>query len=106
MAETGARGLAIAVIDKGRVSSVQAFGERNAKSEPLTTDTVMYGASLTKAVFAYTVMQLVEEKGEPRPAHRRFAASRCPTMAISTPTAIGATSRATSGGASLRRASC
>ena len=61
MAETGARGLAVAVIDRGRVSSVQAFGHRNAKGEPLTVDTVMYGASLTKAVFAYTVMQLVEE---------------------------------------------
>ena len=61
MAETGARGLAVAVIDNGRIASVQAFGERNAKGEPLTVDTVMYGASLTKAVFAYTVMQLVEE---------------------------------------------
>jgi CubicO group peptidase (beta-lactamase class C family) len=61
MAETGARGLAVAVIDRGRVSSVQAFGHRNANGEPLTVDTVMYGASLTKAVFAYTVMQLLEE---------------------------------------------
>lgn len=61
MAETAARGLAIAVIENGRVASVQAFGHRNAKGEPLTTDTVMYGASLTKAVFAYTVMQMVEE---------------------------------------------
>jgi CubicO group peptidase (beta-lactamase class C family) len=63
MAETGAKGLAVAVIDDGRVASVQAFGERNAKGDPLTTDTVMYGASLTKAVFAYTVMQLVQEGG-------------------------------------------
>jgi len=61
MTETHACGLAIAVIDNGRIASVQAFGERNAKGEPLTTDTIMYGASLTKAVFAYTVMQLVEE---------------------------------------------
>lgn len=61
MAETGAKGLAVAVIDDGKVSSVQAFGERNARGDALTTDTVMYGASLTKAVFAYTVMQLVEE---------------------------------------------
>lgn len=61
MQATGARGLAIAVIDNGRVTSVQAFGARNAKGHPLTTDTVMYGASLTKAVFAYTVMQLVDE---------------------------------------------
>src|SRR5215208_3092345 len=61
MRDTGARGLAVAVIDDGRIASVQAFGERNAKGEPLTVDTVMYGASLTKAVFAYTAMQLVEE---------------------------------------------
>lgn len=61
MAETGARGLAVAVVEDGRVASVHAFGERNAKGDPLTIDTVMYGASLTKAVFGYTVMQLVEE---------------------------------------------
>jgi CubicO group peptidase (beta-lactamase class C family) len=61
MAQTGARGLAIAVVDGGRVRSVQAFGQRNASGEPLTVDTIMYGASLTKAVFATTVMQLVDE---------------------------------------------
>jgi CubicO group peptidase (beta-lactamase class C family) len=61
MAETGAKGLAVAVIDDGRVASVQAFGHRNAKGEPLTVATVMYGASLTKAVFGYTVVQLAEE---------------------------------------------
>jgi CubicO group peptidase (beta-lactamase class C family) len=61
MRDTGAQGLAVAVIDDGKVSSVQAFGKRNAKGDPLTTDTVMYGASITKAVFAYTVMQLVDE---------------------------------------------
>ena len=61
MAETSAKGLAIAVIDDGRMTSAQAFGERNAKGDPLMTETVMYGASLTKAVFAYTVMQLAEE---------------------------------------------
>ncbi len=53
MARTHANGLAIAVIDHGKVSYVQAYGIRNAKGEPLTTDTVMYGASLTKMVFAY-----------------------------------------------------
>ena len=61
MKETGAKGLAIAVIDDGRIASVQAFGDRNAKGDPLTAETIMYGASLTKAVFAYTVMQLAEE---------------------------------------------
>lgn len=61
MAATGARGLAIATIDRGRVVSVQAFGERNGKGEPLTPQTIMYGASLTKAVFAYSVLRLVDE---------------------------------------------
>lgn len=61
MDQTGARGLAMARIHKGKVQWVRAFGERNAKGEPLTPQTVMYGASLTKAVFAYTVLQLVDE---------------------------------------------
>lgn len=61
MTATGARGLAIATIDKGKVVSVQAFGERNAKGDPLTPQTIMYGASLTKAVFAYAVLRLVDE---------------------------------------------
>ncbi|UDF02540.1 serine hydrolase [Asticcacaulis sp. AND118] len=60
--ETGAKGLAIAVIDKGQVGYVQAYGVRNAKGDPLTTDTVMYGASLTKTVFAYTVMRQVDQR--------------------------------------------
>lgn len=61
MAETGARGLAIAVIDDGQVVSTQAWGARNAAGDPLTTDTVMYSASLTKPVFAWMVMQMVDE---------------------------------------------
>lgn len=61
MVRTGAKGLAVAVIDQGRVVDVQAFGARNAKGEPLTPDTVMYGASLTKAVFGYFVAQLAAE---------------------------------------------
>lgn len=61
MAATGARGLAIAVIDKGRVVSIQTFGDRNAKGDPLTPQTIMYGASLTKALFAYSVLRLVDE---------------------------------------------
>jgi CubicO group peptidase (beta-lactamase class C family) len=53
--------MAVAVVDHGKVSYVQAYGVRNAKGDPLTKDTVMYGASLTKTVFAYTVMQLVDQ---------------------------------------------
>jgi CubicO group peptidase (beta-lactamase class C family) len=62
MKTTGARGMAVAVIDRGKVRYVRAYGIRNAKGEPLTTDTIMYGASLTKTVFAYTVMRLVEQR--------------------------------------------
>lgn len=61
MARTGARGMAVAVIDHGRAVYVRSFGARNAAGAPLQPDTIMYGASLTKAVFAYTIMQLVDE---------------------------------------------
>jgi CubicO group peptidase (beta-lactamase class C family) len=61
MAQTHSNGMAVAVIDHGQVGYVQAYGIRNAKGEPLTPDTIMYGASLTKTVFAYTVMQLVDQ---------------------------------------------
>jgi CubicO group peptidase (beta-lactamase class C family) len=61
MASTHANGMAVAVIDHGKVGYVQAYGTRNAKGDPLNVDTMMYGASVTKAVFAYTVMQLVDQ---------------------------------------------
>jgi CubicO group peptidase (beta-lactamase class C family) len=59
--DTDAKGLAIAMIDNGKVLSAKAFGVRNAKSDPLTTSTVMYGASLTKTVFAYYALMLADE---------------------------------------------
>ena len=61
MAHTGAKGVAVAVIDHGKVIYKHAYGIRNANGDPLTIDTDMYGASLTKTVFAYTVMQLVDQ---------------------------------------------
>jgi CubicO group peptidase (beta-lactamase class C family) len=61
MSATKAKGLAIAVVEDGRVAFVRSYGVRNAAGDPLTTDTVMYGASLTKAAFAYMVQQLVDE---------------------------------------------
>ena len=61
MFNTHANGMAVAVVDHGKVGYVHAYGIRNAKGDPLTTDTVMYGASLTKSVFAYTVMQLADQ---------------------------------------------
>jgi CubicO group peptidase (beta-lactamase class C family) len=61
MSRTHAHGIAVAVIYHGRIDYVNAYGIRNAKGDPLTVETVMYGASLTKTVFAYTVMQLVDQ---------------------------------------------
>jgi CubicO group peptidase (beta-lactamase class C family) len=55
-------GLGLAIIDGGRIVHLKAYGLRDVEAgRPLTTDTVMYGASLTKAAFAYMVMTLVEE---------------------------------------------
>ncbi|MBO6765961.1 serine hydrolase [Maricaulis sp.] len=62
MAEEEVVGLAYALIDQGEVEHVAAFGYRNLENGwPLETDTVMYGASLTKAAFAYYVLMLVDE---------------------------------------------
>jgi CubicO group peptidase (beta-lactamase class C family) len=61
LVETRANGMAIAVIDDGPVAYVQAYGARNAKGDPLQTDTVMSGASLTKTVMAYTTLTLVDQ---------------------------------------------
>ena len=58
--ETGARGLALAVIDGGKVLYVHAYGVRNERGDPLQSDTIMYGASLTKTVMAYTTLRLVD----------------------------------------------
>lgn len=61
MQATHARGLAIAVIEDGKVSLVRSYGDRNTAGEPLRTESIMYGASLTKMAFAWMVMQLVDE---------------------------------------------
>jgi CubicO group peptidase (beta-lactamase class C family) len=55
-------GLGVAII-RNSTSWIYVYGVRNAKDHlPLTADTIMDGASLTKATFAYMVMQLVDEK--------------------------------------------
>jgi len=43
MTRTRARGIAVAVLDHGKVGYVHAYGIRNAKRDPLTTDTVIPG---------------------------------------------------------------
>ena len=56
-------GLALAILNKGEVVYLNGFGVARADTRtPLTDTTVMYAASFTKSMFAYMVMQLVEEK--------------------------------------------
>jgi len=55
-------GLAVAIFNDGETVYNQVFGvKRTDTKEPLRTDTVFYGASLSKAVFAVLVMRLVED---------------------------------------------
>jgi CubicO group peptidase (beta-lactamase class C family) len=61
MKEAKVPGLAVAIVEDGKVVSMKAYGQRDVEQGlPLTTDTVMYAASLTKAAFAYATMSLVE----------------------------------------------
>ena len=62
MGQERVHGLALAVIRDGRVAHVAAYGRRSVERNlPLTNDTVMYGASLTKTAVAFLVLQLVDE---------------------------------------------
>ena len=55
-------GLAIAVINGGEIVYMAGFGYRDVEQKlPLTDTTIMYAASLTKAMFAHLVMQLVDD---------------------------------------------
>lgn len=54
-------GLALALIEGGRVASIHTYGERDTQHHPIDPDTVMYAASLTKAAFAYAAMMLVDD---------------------------------------------
>lgn len=55
-------GAGIAIINRDGVVYEKGYGYRDTEKKlPLTADTVMSGASLTKAMFAYMVMQLVQE---------------------------------------------
>ena len=79
-------GLAIAIIEDGKVTYLRAYGERDtARHLPLQTDTVMYAASLTKTAFSYAVMGLVDDHRldldasiaadlpKPLPAYEKYA---------------------------------
>jgi D-alanyl-D-alanine-carboxypeptidase/D-alanyl-D-alanine-endopeptidase len=56
-------GVAVSVFNNNKPVFSKTFGLANVPAKkPLNAGTVMYGASFSKAVFAYTVMQLVQEK--------------------------------------------
>ncbi len=62
MRREGVQGMAVAVIDAGKVVHVAGYGHRNVSRDlPLTTTTILYGASLTKTAFTYMLLQLVDE---------------------------------------------
>ena len=55
-------GLALALISNNEITYLKAYGMADvSEARPLQTDTIMYGASLTKAAFAYMVMTLVQD---------------------------------------------
>lgn len=62
MQQEDVKGMAYAVIRNGKVMHVATFGVRNLEQGlPLQTDTIMYGASLTKSAVGYLVLDLVED---------------------------------------------
>ena len=62
MSAAGIPGLALAVIENGRIVHLRAYGKRDLEQDlPLTTETTMYAASITKTLFAYVVMTLVDD---------------------------------------------
>jgi CubicO group peptidase (beta-lactamase class C family) len=55
-------GAGIAVFNRGKIAYMKAYGFRDKeKNLPLTVDSVMSGASLSKVAFGYLAMQLVDE---------------------------------------------
>jgi CubicO group peptidase (beta-lactamase class C family) len=56
-------GIGVALLSHGKIAYMKAYGFRDKEHGlPLTADSVMTGASFTKAVFTYLVMQLVDER--------------------------------------------
>jgi len=56
-------GAGIAIFNDGKIVYLKAYGMRDKeKNLPMTADSVMTAASLSKSIFAYMVMQLVDEK--------------------------------------------
>lgn len=61
MKATNVPGLSIAIVKNGKVAWRKGFGVKDrATNEPVTNDTMFEAASMSKPVFAYTVMKLAE----------------------------------------------
>ena len=61
-AKAKVHGLGVSIFNAGEPVYSQTFGlKRTDTGEPLTSDTVFYGASLSKAVFGVLVMRLVDD---------------------------------------------
>jgi CubicO group peptidase (beta-lactamase class C family) len=55
-------GVGVAIFNDGKIVFLNAYGQRDReKNLPLTADSVMSGASFTKVVFAYMVLQLADK---------------------------------------------
>jgi CubicO group peptidase (beta-lactamase class C family) len=62
MAAAEVPGVGLALLDHGKISYLAAYGVRDKeKNLPLTVDSVMSGASLTKVAFGYLVLKLVDQ---------------------------------------------
>jgi CubicO group peptidase (beta-lactamase class C family) len=57
------QGLGLAILNNKKAVFIKSYGYKNKpKNELLDTASIMYGASLSKAVFGYLTMKLVQEK--------------------------------------------
>lgn len=60
--EAGVTGLCLTVYNRNKAVFTKTYGYANAATkQPMTPSTALYGLSLSKAVFAHLVMQLVDE---------------------------------------------
>ena len=63
MQEQHIQGLSLAILNKNKTAFIKSYGFRNQpKNQLLDTASIVYGASLSKAVFGYLCMQLMDEK--------------------------------------------
>jgi CubicO group peptidase (beta-lactamase class C family) len=63
MQQAGVPGMSIALVRGGKTVSLHEFGVKDKKTgDPVKADTVFEAASLSKPVFAYGVLKLVEER--------------------------------------------